>query len=119
MIIVGKQGWMVKNLSKDCAIIPSSTKPFFWLEAISDEYLEKSYAACTCLIAASQGEGFGLPLVEAARYDFRSLRRDIPAFREVAGGHRELFYRQRARRSCQCPQELAGPPCRKPSSKVR
>jgi glycosyltransferase involved in cell wall biosynthesis len=43
------------------------------------------------LIAASQGEGFGLPLVEAARHKLPILARDIPAFREVAGGHASYF----------------------------
>jgi glycosyltransferase involved in cell wall biosynthesis len=43
------------------------------------------------LIAASQGEGFGLPLIEAARHKLPILARDIPAFREVAGGHASYF----------------------------
>jgi len=40
-------------------------KRLFWLEGISDEYLEKVYAASSCLIAASEGEGFGLPLTRS------------------------------------------------------
>jgi glycosyltransferase involved in cell wall biosynthesis len=39
------------------------------------------------LIAASDGEGFGLPLIEAARRHVPIIARDIPVFREVAGEH--------------------------------
>ncbi|KAB2854879.1 MAG: glycosyltransferase family 4 protein, partial [Bauldia sp.] len=63
----------------------------FWLEGVADEYLERVYAASDCLIAASEGEGFGLPLVEAARHRLSILARDIPVFREVAGDHAAYF----------------------------
>jgi glycosyltransferase involved in cell wall biosynthesis len=63
----------------------------FWLENTSDEYLEKIYAAGTCLMAASEAEGFGLPLIEASRYNLPIIARDIPVFREVAGAHAFYF----------------------------
>jgi glycosyltransferase involved in cell wall biosynthesis len=63
----------------------------FWLEGISDEYLEKVYAASTCLIAASEGEGFGLPLIEAAQHGIPIIARDIPVFREIAGDYAFYF----------------------------
>jgi glycosyltransferase involved in cell wall biosynthesis len=91
LIIVGKQGWLVETFVQRLHNHPELGKRLFWLEAISDEYLEKSYAACACLIAASEGEGFGLPLIEAARHKLPILARDIPAFREVAGGHASYF----------------------------
>ena len=49
----------------------------FRLQGISDEYLEQVYAASTCLIAASINEGFGLPLIEAARHGIPIVARDI------------------------------------------
>ena len=58
---------------------------FFWFDAASDECLEDLYQCATCLIAASEGEGFGLPLIEAARHGLPMMVRDIPVFREVAG----------------------------------
>ena len=58
----------------------------FWLEGISDEYLEKIYDAATCLIAASEGEGFGLPLIKVAQHKLPIIARDIPVFREVWQG---------------------------------
>jgi glycosyltransferase involved in cell wall biosynthesis len=94
LAIVGKQGWMVEDLVARLRNYPELNRRLFWLESISDEYLEKVYAASTCLIAASYGEGFGLPLIEAAQHKLPIIARDIPVFREVAGKH--AFYFQAA-----------------------
>jgi glycosyltransferase involved in cell wall biosynthesis len=91
LVIVGKQGWMVDELVQRTRSHPELNKRLFWLEGISDEYLEKVYAACTCLIAASYGEGFGLPLIEAAQHKLPIIARDIPVFREVAGEYAYYF----------------------------
>jgi len=63
----------------------------FWLDGISDEYLERVYGCCRGLLAASEDEGFGLPLIEAAQHGLPILARDIPVFREVAGEHARFF----------------------------
>lgn len=60
LVIVGKEGWMVEELALKLSQHKESKKHLFWLQGISDEYLEKVYAASSCLIAASEGEGFGL-----------------------------------------------------------
>ena len=91
LVIVGKQGWLVDELVDDILSHDKYEKRLFWLEGISDEYLEKLYAACTCLIAASEGEGFGLPIIEAARHGLPVIARDIPVFHEVAGVHAYYF----------------------------
>jgi glycosyltransferase involved in cell wall biosynthesis len=91
LVIVGKQGWMVEALVNKLRTHTERGKRLFWLEGISDEYLEKVYAASTCLIAASYGEGFGLPLIEAAQHKLPLIARDIPVFREVAGEHAFYF----------------------------
>ena len=70
---------------------PELGKQLIWLDGISDEYLEKIYAESTCLIAASEGEGFGLPLIEAAQHRMPILARNIPVFQEVAGPHAMYF----------------------------
>lgn len=85
LVIVGKQGWMMDEFIKKVNNHTELNKRLFWLNGISDEYLEKVYASATCLIAPSEGEGFGLPLIEAAQYKKPIIARDIPVFREVAG----------------------------------
>ena len=47
LVIVGKQGWMVEALAKRLRSHPERNKCLFWLEGISDEYLENLYAAST------------------------------------------------------------------------
>ena len=92
LVIIGKKGWMVEELVQHIESHPELNKRLFWLDSISDEYLDKIYSASTCLIAASDGEGFGLPLIEAARRHVPIIARDIPVFKEVAGEH--AFYYQ-------------------------
>ena len=90
-VIVGKQGWNTANLAAHLDEHPERGRRLFWLAGISDQYLETLYAAADCLIAASEGEGFGLPLIEAARHKLPILARDISVFREVAGEHASYF----------------------------
>jgi glycosyltransferase involved in cell wall biosynthesis len=96
LVIVGKMGWMADALVDRLNAHPESGHRLFWLQGISDEYLETIYAASTCLIAASMNEGFGLPLIEAARHKLPIIARDIPVFREVAGEHAFYFTGQDA-----------------------
>ena len=91
LVIVGKQGWEMESLADRLRHHSERGKRLFWLEGISDEYLEKIYDASTCLIAASEGEGFGLPLIEAAQHKLPIIARDMPVFREVAGEHAHYF----------------------------
>lgn len=91
LVIVGKQGWQTEAFIERLRDHVELNKRLVWLEAVSDEYLEKAYAVSHCLIAASEGEGFGLPLIEAAQHELPIIARDIPVFREVAGDHAFYF----------------------------
>ncbi len=91
LVIVGKHGWSVDLLIGWLSTHRELGKRLFWLEGISDEYLDKVYASCVCLISPSEGEGFGLPLIEAAKHGLPIIARDIPVFREVAGAHATYF----------------------------
>ena len=91
LIIVGRQGWMMEKTVSRLRHHRELHQRLFWLEGISDEYLDRVYRASSCLIAASYGEGFGLPLIEAAQHKLPIIARDIPVFREVAGEHAYYF----------------------------
>jgi glycosyltransferase involved in cell wall biosynthesis len=91
LVIVGKQGWMVEALCERLRAHPEYKGRLIWLDSVSDAHLQRLYQSCDCLIAASEGEGFGLPLIEAAKYDLPILARDLPVFREVAGEHATYF----------------------------
>jgi len=83
--IVGKPGWHTEALVGRLRGHPESGRRLFWFEALSDEALGSGYAASSVLLAASFGEGFGLPLIEAARHRIPVLARNLPVFHEVAG----------------------------------
>lgn len=91
LVVVGKRGWLVDDLANKLAKCEEQGRRFFWLEAASDEFLEELYARSTCLLAASEAEGFGLPLIEASFSGLPVLARDIPVFREVAGEGAAFF----------------------------
>jgi glycosyltransferase involved in cell wall biosynthesis len=91
LVIVGKPGWLTEALTTRLSTHPQLGNQLVWLQSASDEYLEKIYAAARCLIAASEAEGFGLPLIEAARHGVPIIARDIPVFREVAQEHAVYF----------------------------
>lgn len=91
LVIVGKQGWMVDELALRLRQHPERGCRLHWLEDASDEFLAKLYCKAAALVAASEGEGFGLPLIEAARHGVAIIARDIPVFREVAGKYAAYF----------------------------
>ena len=100
LVIVGREGWQglpVASRRDIPATIerlrnhPESGRRLHWLDGISDEYLNLVYAHSTCLLAASYGEGFGLPLIEAAQHRLPILARNLPVFHEVAGTHASYF----------------------------
>jgi len=91
LVVVGLPGWMTDVTQRRIRHHDQLGKRLFWFMHASDVLVEKLYATCTALLAPSQGEGFGLPLAEAARHGLPVLARDMPVFREVAGTHATYF----------------------------
>ena len=91
LVVVGKQGWMMEKLCERMAAHPEKSTRLFWMNGISDEMLLKLYAASSALLSPSEGEGFGLPLIEAAQHGIPIIARSLPVFREVAGEHAYYF----------------------------
>lgn len=91
LVIVGKQGWMVDKLVQRLRSHPENGNRLFWVEGASDAALLQIYGAAAALLAASEGEGFGLPLIEAAQRGLPIIARDLPVFVEVAGEHAFYF----------------------------
>ncbi|WP_426700845.1 glycosyltransferase [Rhodanobacter sp. Col0626] len=91
LVVVGREGWMSDALAARMRLHAHAGTRLVWLERASDEYLEQVYDAARALVAASEGEGFGLPLVEAARRGLPVIARDIPVFREVSSTFARYF----------------------------
>ena len=90
LVIVGRPGWLMDDFIRQLKTHRMFGSQLFWFANASDEYLRSIYDASTCLIAASHDEGFGLPLVEAARFNKPIIARDIEIHREIAGS--SAFY---------------------------
>jgi glycosyltransferase involved in cell wall biosynthesis len=91
LVFVGKSGWKIDQLTAAIKNHSELDKRLFWLKGVDDQFLDQIYQASTCLINASEGEGFGLPLIEAAQYKLPIIARDIPVFREVVGDSAYYF----------------------------
>lgn len=91
-ILVGKFGWKASELTSAIQKHPMFKQKLFWESMVSDEYLECLYEQADCLIAASEGEGFGLPLIEAGQKGLPILARDLTVFKEVATDFASYFH---------------------------
>ena len=100
LAVVGHEGWIslpaherrtIPQIVAQLQQHPQRERQLFWLRGIDDAHLQQVYQASDCLLMASEGEGYGLPLIEAARYGLPVLARDIPVFREVAQQHAAYF----------------------------
>lgn len=91
LAIVGRPGWLSDDLQSRLSGHAEQGRHLFWLDDVSDEYLQRIYAACHGVLLASWAEGYGLPLVEAASHGKPVLCRDLPVFRECASGDVSFF----------------------------
>lgn len=64
--------------------------PLGWVD---DAELGRLYATARAVAVPSIHEGFGLPVIEALQHGVPVVASDIPAFREVGGGHLTLVDR--------------------------
>ncbi|WP_329741571.1 glycosyltransferase family 1 protein [Dyella sp. A6] len=85
LLIVGRHGWMMEHFVKRLEAHPERNRRLFWIDDADDSLLNASYRAATALLATSLGEGFGLPLIEAARHGLPVIARNLPVFREIMG----------------------------------
>jgi glycosyltransferase involved in cell wall biosynthesis len=91
LVIAGREGWNVPKLIERLSNHPENNGRLVWVNNSSDTELIALYSSCDGLIMASEAEGFGLPLVEAAHYGLPILARDLDVFREVAGSNATYF----------------------------
>jgi glycosyltransferase involved in cell wall biosynthesis len=82
LVLVGRPGWKTGSTQARIRNHPQFGRRIHWFEQMSDEGLCLLYDGCRGVLMASQGEGWGLPLVEAAAHRKHVLARDLPVFRE-------------------------------------
>ena len=90
LVVAGQIRWDVDKLASVLKQDALSAGPIVFLEHPSDAEVDALYRHALALAMPSDGEGFGLPIVEAAQRDLPAIVSDIPVFREI-GGDGTLF----------------------------
>jgi len=83
LCVAGKEGWLAEPAMR--RLRKTDGKRLYFFEQATDEELRALYANAKGLLFVSKGEGFGLPLIEAARYGTPIVCSDLPVFHEIAG----------------------------------
>ena len=83
LIMAGKPGWQTGELQRELRGLNLERDGAVWLEDVDDAKLHELYRACRCVLVASLGEGYCLPLHEALAYGKPVLARDLPVLREL------------------------------------
>lgn len=91
LTIVGKQGWGVDNIISKINNSQYLNDKLFWYASLDDDSLIKIYSNSHCLIAMSEYEGFGLPIIEAKNFGLPIIARDIGVFHEICGDFASYF----------------------------
>lgn len=91
LLIIGRPGWLSEDTIQSLRVHPELGNRLWWFEDADDTLLRAAYRGASALLMASEGEGYGLPLIEAAHHDLPLIARDLPVFREVAGEHAFYF----------------------------
>lgn len=91
LCLIGKPGWKMGSFVERLQSHPEFKKRLHWLEHPCDAELDFAYRHAAALIQASHAEGFGLPLLEAARCGTPIVCSDIPVFREIVGDNATFF----------------------------
>ncbi len=92
LIVVGRRGWFEEAIVSEILAHREFGRRLFWFDDADDDELSYLYDHAVALIFPSYAEGFGLPIVEAARRGRPSICSDIPVFREV-GRSGALYFR--------------------------
>jgi len=91
LCLIGKPGWKMEDFVERLLSHSEFKKRLHWLERPNDADLDFAYRHASALIQASHAEGFGLPLLEAARCGTPIVCSDIPVFREIVGDNATFF----------------------------
>jgi len=89
-VVVGKKGWFVDDLIARIKAHPEFGRRLLWIDRASDSLLDRLYGVATAALLPSEGEGFGLPLIEAGNHNKPIIARDLLVFREICGA--SAFY---------------------------
>lgn len=85
LCLAGKMGWNMEKFTEVLSTHNQLNANLIHIDSPSDAVLQKLYQSAAGLLFLSEGEGYGLPLIEAAHFGLPVLCSDIDSFREIAG----------------------------------
>lgn len=110
LVIVGHFGWLMEAFRTRVEAHPEQNQRLFWIDDARDDELDAIYRASTALLAASWGEGYGLPLIEAAQRGLPVIARDLPVFREIMEEQAQYFVAKQAAELAEALRNLIASP---------
>lgn len=115
-VIVGKYGWNAEGLKRRILSHELFGTKLFWLSDCDDAALRALYERAHRLVVPSVAEGFGLPIIEAARLGLHSIVSCIPVFQEIGDAAVTFFEPadvadlvRKLREHIECPQNQKVP----------
>jgi glycosyltransferase involved in cell wall biosynthesis len=91
LVFAGRDGWKTEDLIADIESHPEFGRRLWWFRGVDDDCLQELYRCSSAVVMASSAEGFGLPIVEGARFGKPIVLSDIPVFREIVDSHGYFF----------------------------
>lgn len=82
-LFIGQRGWLMDEFAQSLERLPQWQRQLVWLTECTDAELDWCYRHATAVLYPSAGEGYGLPLAEAAAAGARVIASDTPVHREV------------------------------------
>lgn len=91
LVIIGRKGWLEQDAVAAIETSPYYHTKLFWFSGVNDFELGQIYARARALVFSSLGEGFGIPMIEAAAYGRPVIAYDTPIVQEILGGRARTF----------------------------
>lgn len=82
-LFIGQRGWLMDEFAQAMQRLPQWQSQLVWLTECTDAELDWCYRHASAVLYPSAGEGYGLPLAEAAAAGARVIASDTPVHREV------------------------------------
>jgi glycosyltransferase involved in cell wall biosynthesis len=83
-LFIGQRGWLMQPFGEALARLPQWQRQIRWLTECPDSELEWCYRHAAAVVYPSAGEGYGLPLAEAASAGAAVIASDTPVHREIS-----------------------------------
>ena len=92
-LFIGQRGWLMDGFTDELRRLPQWQRELLWLAECTDAQLDWCYRHAAAVLYPSAGEGYGLPLAEAASTGARVIASDTAVHREVVArlGNRGAF----------------------------